>query len=247
MTWAPSGDADGDELVGFFDVDGDDAAGHDVREVAQGCLLDGAVAGSEENVFAFFLEVADGKDGDDFFSGLEVEQRGHGLAFAGDAGVGDLVDFEPVDAAGVGEAEEVGVGGVDDELGDEVFVAGLHADAAGAAATLLAVGGDGRALEVAGVGDGDGDLLVHDEVFEAKLSGLVEDEGAAGVAVPVADVGQLLRDHGSQLLHRGQDGLVLGDVVADLGEFAEELVDGELGEAVELELEDGVDLAERKD
>ncbi len=44
-----------------------------------------------------------------------------------------------------------------------------------------------------------------------------------------------------------EDGLVLGDVVADLGEFAEELVNGELGEAVELELEDGVDLAERED
>jgi len=40
-----------------------------------------------------------------------------------------------------------------------------------------------RALEVAGVGDGDGDLLVGDEVFEAKLGGLVEDLGAACVAV----------------------------------------------------------------
>ena len=58
--------------------------------------------------------------------------------------------------AGVGEAEQVGVGGVDDELGDEVLFAGLHAEAAGFAATLLAVDGDGRALEVAGVGDGDG-------------------------------------------------------------------------------------------
>jgi hypothetical protein len=58
------------------------------------------------------------------------------------------------------------VGGVDDELRDEVFFARLHAGAAGAAAALLAVGGDGRALEVAGVGDGDGDLLVGDEVFE---------------------------------------------------------------------------------
>ncbi len=105
--------------------------------------------------------------------------------------VGDLVDLEPVDAAGVGEAEQVGVGGIDDELGDEVFVAGLHADAAGAAAALLAVGGEGGALEVAGVGDGDGDLLLGDEVFEAELGGFIEDAGAAGVAVAVADVGEL--------------------------------------------------------
>ena len=155
-----------------------------------GGLLDGAVAGGEEDVLVVLLEVADGEDGDDFFAGLEVDERGHGLALAGGADVGDFVDFDPVDAAGVGEAEQIGVGGIDDELGDEVLFAGLHAEAPGAAATLLAVDGDGRALEVAGVGDGDGDLLVGDEVFEAELGGLVEDGGAAGVAVLVADFGR---------------------------------------------------------
>ena len=134
------------------------------------------------------------------------------------------------------------MGGVDDELGDEVFVAGLHADAAGAAAALLAVGADGGALEVAGVRDGDGDLLVGDEVFELEVGGFVEDLGAAGVAVLVLDVFELLGDDGAELGRRRQDGFELGDVFADLGEFAEELVDGELGEAIELEFEDGVDL-----
>jgi hypothetical protein len=139
------------------------------------------------------------------------------------------------------------VGGVDDELRDEVFFAGLHAEAAGSAAALLAVGGDRRALEVAGVGDGDGDLLVGDEVFEGELGGLVEDGGAAGVAVLVADVFELLDDDAAELFLAGEDGLVLGDVVADGAELVEELVDGELGEAVELQLEDGVDLAVAED
>ena len=75
------------------------------------------------------------------------------------------------------------MGGVDDELGDEIFFAGLHAHAAGAAAALLAVDGDGGALEVALVRDGDGDLLVGDEVFKLELGGLVDDLGAALVAV----------------------------------------------------------------
>ncbi len=123
------GDAGGDELVVLVDADGDDAAGLDVGEVLERGLLDGAVAGGEEDVLALFGEVADGEDGDDFFAGLEGDERGHGLALADGAYVGDLVDLEPVDAAVVGEAEEIGVGGVDDELGDEVFVAGLHADA----------------------------------------------------------------------------------------------------------------------
>ena len=194
---------------------------------------------------ALFLEVFDGEDGDDFFTGLEIAERGHGLAFAGDAGVRNFVDFEPVDAAGVGETEQIGVGGFDDELGDEVLVTGFHADAAGAAATLLAVGGEGRALEVAGVGDGDGDLLVGDEVLELEVGGVVEDEGAALVAVTVADVGELGDDDLTEAGGGVEDELEGGDVFADLGEFAEELVDAESWvRRVELELEDGVDLLE---
>ena len=175
--------------------------------------------------------------------GWRLEEAGHGFALAGGADVGDFVDLEPVDAAGVGEAEQVGVGRVDDELRDEVLFAGLHAEAAGAAATLLAVGGDGRALEVAGVRDGDGDLLVGDEVFELELGGLVEDLGAALVAVILADGFEFLDDDGAELFLRGEDGFVLGDVVADFAELVQQLVDGELGEAIELQFEDGVDLA----
>ncbi len=100
----------------------------------------------------------------------------------------------------------------------------------------------GVRLRVAGVGDGDGDLLVGDEVFELKLGGLVNDDGAAGVAVLVANLGELFDDDFAELGRGGEDGLELGDVVADFGEFFEELVDGELGEAVELQFEDGVDL-----
>ncbi len=137
--------------------------------------------------------------------------------------------------------------GVDDELGDEVLFAGLHAEAAGATSALLSIGGDGRALEVAGVGDGDGDLLVGDEVFELEFGGLVDDLGAAGVAVLGANFGEFFDDEFAELCGGGEDGLELGDVFADLGEFFEELIDRELGEAVELQFEDGVDLLVAED
>jgi len=152
----------------------------------------------------------------------------------------------PVDAAGVGEAEEIGVGGVDDELGDEVFVAVFMR---GGRFRRGAAGGRWRwgSLEIAGVGDGDGDLLVGDEVFELEVGGFVEDLGAADVAVFVADLGELFDDDFAELLFAGEDGLELGDVVADLGELFEELVDGELGEAIELQFEDRVDLAVGED
>jgi len=57
----PVGDAGGDELVVLVDVDGDDSAGHDVGEVFERGLFDGSVAGGEEDVLAFFFEVADGR------------------------------------------------------------------------------------------------------------------------------------------------------------------------------------------
>ena len=59
---------------------------------------------------------------------------------------------------------------------DEILLARAHAGASGAAAALLAVGGDRRALQVAGMGDGDRHLLVGDQVFELDLLGFVLDD-----------------------------------------------------------------------
>ena len=174
------GERGGNEFVALFDVDGDDAARHDVGEVLEFGLLHGAVAGDEEDVLAFLFEIADGEHGADGLAGLERDEVAHVLALAGGADVGNLVDLQPVDAAGAGEDQDVGVGGGDEELLDEILVAGLHAGAARAAATLHAVGGDGRALQVAGVADRDGDLLVGDEVFELNFGGFVFDDGACG-------------------------------------------------------------------
>jgi hypothetical protein len=91
------------------------------------------------------------------------------------------------------------VGRVDDELRDEIFFARLHAHAPGAAAALLAIDADGRALEVALMAHGDGDLLVGDQVFKLQLGALVDDLRAARVAVLVANLFELLDDDGAQL------------------------------------------------
>ena len=90
--------------------------------------------------------------------------------------------------------------------------------------------------------DGDGDLLVRNQVFQLQLGGFIDDLGATHVAVLVADFGEFADDDLAELLLAGQDGFVLGDVFADDAEFFEQLVHGELGQAVELQFEDGVDL-----
>jgi len=92
------------------------------------------------------------------------------------------------------------------------------------------------------VADSDGHLLVGDQIFKLQFGGLVDDLGAARVAVAVADIFELLDDDATKFLLTGEDGFVLGDLLTDFDEFLENFVDGKLGEAVELQLENGIDL-----
>src|SRR5713226_2733454 len=125
---------------------------------------------------------------------------------------------------------------------DEIFVARLHAGAARASAALHAVGGDGRALHVAGVADGDGGLLVGDQVFEDDFGGFVFDASTAFVAVKLFHFFKLVDDHGAQLFLGAENGFVLGDVVTDLLELVRNFVDRKLGQAVQLQFENRVSL-----
>ena len=66
---------------------------------------------------------------------------------------------------------------------DEILFARLRADAALAAARLLAIDVHRSALDVAGVADGDGHFFVCDQVFELDFLDAVDDLGAALVAI----------------------------------------------------------------
>ena len=75
------------------------------------------------------------------------------------------------------------MGGGGEHMLDEVAFLCIGADDALAAATLFAVGVDGHTLDVAGVADGNDDLLVGDEVFKVEGLGLFCGYfGAPGVA-----------------------------------------------------------------
>jgi hypothetical protein len=88
---------------------------------------------------------------------------------------------------------------------DEIFFARFGADAALAAARLVAIDVDRRALDVARVADGDGHFLVFDQVFELDFLDAIDDLGAALVAVGLSDFAQLRDDHRFQLLFAGED------------------------------------------
>src|SRR4029077_13243720 len=237
------GDAGSDEFVPFFDADSVDAIGADVHELAQLGFFYQAVAGGEENVFVFFFEIADGQHGADSFAGVQSDEGADVFASAGGADVGDFVDLQPVVPAFIGENQDVGVGGSDEEVFDEILFARLHAGAPGATAALHAIGGDGRALHVAGMAEGHGDLFVGDEIFKDDFRGFIFDASTALVAVEFLYFFEFLDDDAAKFLLGGEDRFVILDALADLFQFVGNLVDGKLGEAVQLQFEDGFSLA----
>ena len=66
--------------------------------------------------------------------------------------------------------------------------------------------------------------------------------GAALVAEVLLDFLQLLDDHAAQHLLRAQDLQVLGDASLDLGQLVEDLLLLHAGEALQLQLDDGLRL-----
>ena len=116
-----------------------------VVELGEFALFDDALLGHHHDKLAGD-EFFHGEECGDRLVGLQVDQSGAVFAFACRGGVGDVVDLEPVDAAFVGEDQQVGVRRRDDQVLDHVFGARGHADAAFASASLAAVGVDSGAL-----------------------------------------------------------------------------------------------------
>ena len=130
--------------------------------------------------------------------------------------------------------------GGDDQLLHEVLFARAHALAAGAAAALLAIGGDRRALQIAGVRDRYRHLLIGYQIFQRKLDALVGDGRTTFVAVLFLDLFEFLDDYVAQLFLRGEDALVVCDALANFCQFFEDFLGREPRQAIELQIENRV-------
>ena len=86
-----------------------------------------------------FLELLHRQHRGDLLAVLHRHEVGDRLAFAAGTDVRNLVDLQPVGAAAVREDHDVGVRRGDEQVADEILVARAHADAALAAAPLVAV------------------------------------------------------------------------------------------------------------
>ena len=159
-----------------------------------------------------------------------------------------------IHAARVREEHEVVVCAGGEEVLDEVALlrrvrlAGGHADDALAAPALGAVGGDGGALDEAGVREGDDDALVGDEVFDGDFALVGDNLREAWRGVLFLNGLQLVLDDGHDARLLRED---VHEVLDDFEEgfvFGFNLVNFQTGELVEAKLKNSVHLtfAERE-
>ena len=194
-----------DEFVRAIEIDGDDAGRTRIGKFREAGFLHGAIFRGEEDVSIGFFQIARGNDGGELFIFLETHQVGDSLAARGCGGFGNFVHFQPINAALGSEQQNVAVRRGDEEMLDEIVFARLGADAAFAAARLVAIGFHRGALDVARVADGDSHFLVFDEVFELDFLDAVNDLCAALVAIGFNNFAQFGNDDGFQFLLAGEN------------------------------------------
>ena len=170
------------------------------------------------------------------------EQLRDGLAARDPAGFGDIPDSQPIDFAGLGEHQQVTVGGGDEEVLDKVVLARFERHAALAGAALAAIGIHRSALEVAVVGDGNHHRLVRHQVFDLDLLRALDNLGAALVAELLLHRAQLLGNHRAQPGVGVEDFLQLLDAHLQDLQLVENLLPLHLRQPVQLQIEDGLGL-----
>ena len=134
----------------------------------------------------------------------------------------------------------------DEEVTDEILLAGPHADPALPAPSLVPVCGNGRPLDVAGVADRDRHVLLGNQVLDAEIALLLDDLRPAVVAVFRLQGPQLVDDRLHQQPVAGQDRPEALDRLQQLGQLIQNLLPFQPGQPLELHVEDGLrlDLAE---
>ena len=149
----------------------------------------------------------------DLLALLHLENVDDVGALGGLTALGDLVALLPVHLAGVGEEEQVVMGGGGKHVHHAVLVPGGDALAALAALGLSGVLAHRGALDVARLGEGKDALLLLDEVLNVQVVLHEGDLGFPLVAVLVPNFGELVLEDLAQQPLVGKELVVVGDAL----------------------------------
>ncbi len=180
------------------------------------------------------------------FAFRQRQQIHHRLAPALDAGLGQPPDLQLVGHAGGREEHQRRMRDGDEEMGDVILFARRHAGAAFAAAALHAIFGDRRALDVAGMGDGDRDILALDQRFVFDLDIGIDQFGQPRSCEFVSIAPSSSRMIGSTRGRDAQDFEIFRDRLAELRHLVADLVAAERGQPLQAQIEDGLGLLLRQ-
>ena len=178
------------------------------------------------------------------FAGLqfdEVDQQ-HPASGAPDV-VGGFVHIQRIDAAFVGEEQQLVVGAYHFQLHQGVVVPVAGAAHAFAAAPLVAVGADWHALDVAALAQGNYHVFLHDELFDGLFLHFGQlDGGAPGVGVLALHFAGFPLDFGADFLGVLQQVFQPGDGGQEVIVFFVQLLPFQGGQAAQLHIQDGLGL-----
>ncbi len=146
------------------------------------------------------------------------------------------IDLHLVDHAARGEEQNRRVRGADEDLADEVLLAGRHAGAAFPAALLGPIGRERNPFDVATVGHRDDHVLALDQVLVGVLAIVLEDFGAARRGEAFFHIEQLAPQDLQQPLTRSQDLQVVDDLLGDLLQLLGDLVTLEARQSLQPQL-----------
>jgi len=215
-------------------ADGDDAARHHVREVLERRLLDRALLRGKEDVLALFFKVAHRRMARTFSPCCRSSRLCMDLPLPAHPRR-ELRTPWSSHAAGVGKAEQVGVGRVDDERRDQSLLRGLMPHASEPPRPLRAIDRDRRPLQVALVAHRPATCSVGDQIFTLQHDSarLAHNGWGATRASPYLSrtSSSSFTITAAQLDVAGQDQTRTRNPLTHLASFGQQLVDGEFASA----------------
>src|SRR5579863_185269 len=232
------GKVDRQELVARIEIDCQEPVAPDVGELFELRLLDDAVPSDHDEVL-LALELVDRKCRGHLFAGREGQQIDQRRAASLPRRIGDLVPSQAIDAAFIGEEEDVVVRLGDEEVAYHVLALEVRdAGYAAAAAALRSERIQGDALDITADRIGDDDVDVRRERLDRYLVFGRLDGGAPLVAEALLDVERLAPDDLRDAPRAPQDVFQLRNRFDQLGVFILDLLALQANEGAQAHIDD---------
>ena len=152
------------------------------------------------------------------------------------------MDLHPVNLSGIGEEQDIIMGGGDEEILHKIFLFDVDAHLPLSAAMLAAVEADRISLDISRMGDGHDHILFGDEVFDSDFWGGLHDFRFPFIPEGIADGEEFLLDQIENQPITGKEGLQAIDQLDSLLVLLDDFTLFEVGQPLEPHLQDRLGL-----